>query len=336
MDRNRRRDAKPVDISIVIPLLDEKESLRPLTRKIQATMEADGRPYEIIFVDDGSTDGSDQVLADLHESDAAVKVIHFRRNFGKSAAYSAAFERAAGRYVVTMDADLQDEPAEIPGLIAKVEEGYDLVSGWKKKRQDSLAKVLPSRFFNWATRLFYGIPIHDFNCGLKAYRTEVVRDIKIYGELHRYIPVLAHLEGYRIGERPVRHHPRRFGVTKYGWTRLLKGFLDLLTVMYLGKFMGRPLHLFGTVGVILALSRMRGQRVYRVTLDSPREYPASIPPPLSRRVGHRVGSTVRMHRPDRRHDRKELEGQRELQRQEDTGLGSPYAPRDATSVETSG
>ena len=247
-------DAKPVDISIVIPLLDEKESLRPLTQKIQATMEADGRPYEVIFVDDGSTDGSDRVLADLHESDAAVKVIHFRRNFGKSAAYSAAFERAVGRYVVTMDADLQDEPAEIPGLIAQVEEGYDLVSGWKKKRQDSLAKVLPSRFFNWATRLFYGIPIHDFNCGLKAYRAEVVKDIKIYGELHRYIPVLAHLEGYRIGERPVRHHPRRFGVTKYGWTRLLKGFLDLLTVMYLGRFMGRPLHLFGTVGVILALA----------------------------------------------------------------------------------
>ncbi len=247
-------DAKPVDISIVIPLLDERESLRPLSQKIQATMEADGRPYEIIFVDDGSTDGSDRVLADLHESDAAVKVIQFRRNFGKSAAYSAAFERAAGRYVITMDADLQDEPAEIPGLIAKIEEGYDLVSGWKKKRQDPLAKVLPSRFFNWATRLFYGIPIHDFNCGLKAYRAEVVKDIEIYGELHRYIPVLAHLEGYRIGERPVRHHPRRFGVTKYGWTRLLKGFLDLLTVMYLGKFMGRPLHLFGTVGVILALS----------------------------------------------------------------------------------
>jgi glycosyltransferase involved in cell wall biosynthesis len=247
-------DAKPVDISIVIPLLDERESLRPLSQKIQATMEADGRPYEIIFVDDGSTDGSDRVLADLHESDAAVKVIQFRRNFGKSAAYSAAFERAAGRYVITMDADLQDEPAEIPGLIAKIEEGYDLVSGWKKKRQDPLAKVLPSRFFNWATRLFYGIPIHDFNCGLKAYRAEVVKDIEIYGELHRYIPVLAHLEGYRVGERPVRHHPRRFGVTKYGWTRLLKGFLDLLTVMYLGKFMGRPLHLFGTVGVILALS----------------------------------------------------------------------------------
>ncbi len=247
-------DAKPVAISIVIPLLDERESLRPLSQKIQATMEADGRPYEIIFVDDGSTDGSDRVLADLHESDAAVKVIQFRRNFGKSAAYSAAFERAAGRYVITMDADLQDEPAEIPGLIAKIEEGYDLVSGWKKKRQDPLAKVLPSRFFNWATRLLYGIPIHDFNCGLKAYRAEVVKDIEIYGELHRYIPVLAHLEGYRVGERPVRHHPRRFGVTKYGWTRLLKGFLDLLTVMYLGKFMGRPLHLFGTVGVILALA----------------------------------------------------------------------------------
>lgn len=241
-----------VEITIIIPLLNEKESLRPLHDKIQTTMAAYKRSYEVIFVDDGSRDGSADVLEELHEAYSEVKVIQFRRNFGKAAAYAVAFERAAGKYVITMDADLQDEPAEIPSLIAKIEEGYDLVSGWKKKRLDPLRKVIPSRFFNWVTGFLYGIPIHDFNCGLKAYRAEVVKDIKIYGELHRYIPVLAHLEGYRIAELEVQHHRRKFGVTKYGWTRLLKGFLDLLTVMYLGKYMGRPLHLFGMVGVILA------------------------------------------------------------------------------------
>ena len=241
-----------VEITIIIPLLDEKESLRPLHDKIQTAMAAYERSYEVIFVDDGSRDGSADVLEELHEAYSEVKVIQFRRNFGKAAAYAAAFERAAGKYVITMDADLQDEPAEIPSLIAKIEEGYDLVSGWKKKRLDPLRKVVPSRFFNWVTGILYGIPIHDFNCGLKAYRAEVVKDIKIYGELHRYIPVLAHLEGYRIAELEVQHHRRKFGVTKYGWTRLLKGFLDLLTVMYLGRYMGRPLHLFGMVGVILA------------------------------------------------------------------------------------
>lgn len=241
-----------VEITIIIPLLNEKESLRPLYDKIQTAMAAYKRSYEVIFVDDGSRDGSADVLEELHEAYSEVKVIQFRRNFGKAAAYAAAFEHAAGKYVITMDADLQDEPAEIPSLIAKIEEGYDLVSGWKKKRLDPLRKVIPSRFFNWVTGFLYGIPIHDFNCGLKAYQAEVVKDIKIYGELHRYIPVLAHLEGYRITELEVQHHRRKFGVTKYGWTRLLKGFLDLLTVMYLGKYMGRPLHLFGMVGIILA------------------------------------------------------------------------------------
>lgn len=250
---SRADSAQQAEISIVVPLLNEEESLDPLVEKIQATMADYGHAYEIIFVDDGSTDGSMRVLEELHAGNPEIKVIQFRRNFGKSAAYSAAFPRAVGRFVITMDADLQDDPGEIPNLIAKLEEGYDLVSGWKKKRFDPLGKTIPSRFFNWVTGRVSGIPIHDFNCGLKAYRREVVGDVKIYGELHRYIPVLAHLEGYRVGEIPVQHHARQFGVTKYGWGRLLKGFLDLLTVMYLGRYMGRPLHFFGTVGLILGV-----------------------------------------------------------------------------------
>ncbi|MDP6779524.1 MAG: glycosyltransferase family 2 protein [Candidatus Latescibacteria bacterium] len=248
--------ADAVEISIVIPLLNEEESLRPLAEGIRNSMREFGRSYEIIFVDDGSTDGSPAVLEELHGSQPEVKVIQFRRNFGKAAGYSAGFAQASGRIVITMDADLQDDPAEIPGLVAKLDSGYDLVSGWKKERNDPLGKTIPSKFFNWVTGRVSGISIHDFNCGLKAYRREVTSDIRIYGELHRYIPVLAHLEGYRIGEIPVQHHARRFGVTKYGWGRLLKGFLDLLTVMFLGRFMSRPLHLFGTVGVLLGVLGM--------------------------------------------------------------------------------
>ena len=250
------RQEAVVEISVVIPLLNEAESLRPLMHQIQETMAAYGHSYEVIFIDDGSTDGSMRVLEELHTSHPEVTVIQFRRNFAKAAAYTAGFQRATGRVIITMDADLQDDPAEIPNLVAKLDEGYDLVSGWKVKRFDPLGKTLPSRFFNWVTGRVSGIPIHDFNCGLKAYRREVVTDVKIYGELHRYIPVLAHLEGYRIGEIPVQHRSRQFGITKYGWGRLLKGFLDLLTVMYLGKYMGRPLHLFGTVGAILGVLGM--------------------------------------------------------------------------------
>jgi len=238
-------------VSIVVPLLNEEESLVPLSDRIRKVMSDYAVPYEIIFVDDGSTDGSMRVLEGLHERHPEVRVVQFRRNFGKAAAYTAGFARATGKYVVTMDADLQDDPAEVPTLIGKLEEGFDLVSGWKVKRHDPLGKTIPSRFFNWVTGRVSGIPIHDFNCGLKAYRRQVVDDVRVYGELHRYIPVLAHLEGYRVSEVPVRHHPREFGVTKYGWARLLKGFLDLLTVMYLGRYMERPLHLFGTLGVIL-------------------------------------------------------------------------------------
>lgn len=239
----------PLDLSIVIPLLNEEESLRPLFQKIDAAVGKLGLSYEVVFIDDGSTDGSMEVLKELHEKHDVVKIIQFRRNFGKAAAYSAAFSRVRGKYVVTMDADLQDDPAEIEHLIAKIEEGYDLVSGWKKKRHDPLGKTVPSKFFNWVTGYVSGIDIHDFNCGLKIYRREVTQDVKIYGELHRYIPVLAGLEGYRVSEIPVQHHARQFGTTKYGWSRLFKGFLDLLTVMYLGRYAGRPLHLFGVLGV---------------------------------------------------------------------------------------
>ena len=245
-------ETEPV-LSVVVPLLNEEDSLRPLMNKVTEAMVQLGYDYEVIFVDDGSTDGSFEELEKLHAEHRQVRVIRFRRNFGKAAAYAAAFPKARGRYIITMDADLQDDPNEIPNLIEKLEEGFDLVSGWKRRRFDPLGKTIPSKFFNWVTGRLSGISIHDFNCGLKAYRREVVNDVQIYGELHRYIPVLAHLEGYRIGEIPVQHHPRQFGVTKYGWARMLKGFLDLLTVMYLGRYMGRPLHLFGTMGIIFGL-----------------------------------------------------------------------------------
>jgi glycosyltransferase involved in cell wall biosynthesis len=248
-------DPQP-NLTLVIPLLNEEESLRPLMQQIRDVLAKEKLTYEVLFIDDGSTDGSITVLEELHNKYNEVQVIQFRRNFGKAAAYTAAFQRAKGTFVITMDADLQDDPAEIPHLLAKLDEGYDLVSGWKKKRFDPLGKTLPSKFFNWVTGRVSGIDIHDFNCGLKAYRNEVVKDVRVLGELHRYIPVLAHMEGYRVGEIPVQHHPRQFGVTKYGWGRLLKGFLDLLTVMYIGKYMGRPLHLFGTMGLIFGILGM--------------------------------------------------------------------------------
>lgn len=254
MTKNESNDV--LDLTLVIPLLNEEESLRPLIEKIRETLADLKMTYEVLFIDDGSTDGSMQVLEELHATYPEVHVIQFRRNFGKAAAYTAGFQRASGRFVITMDADLQDDPAEIPHLLAKLDEGYDLVSGWKKKRFDPMGKTLPSKFFNWVTGRVSGIKIHDFNCGLKAYRNEVVKDVRVFGELHRYIPVLANLEGYRVSEIPVQHHPRQFGVTKYGMGRLLKGFLDLLTVMYIGKYMGRPLHLFGTVGLIFGVLGM--------------------------------------------------------------------------------
>ncbi len=237
-------------VSVVVPLLNEEESLGELLDQIESVAKSMGKSYEVIFVDDGSTDRSFEVLRDLHRKRDHVKVIRFRRNFGKSAALSVGFKEAVGEFVVTMDADLQDDPAEIPELIAKMGDSYDLVSGWKKKRFDPLSKTLPSLFFNYVTGKVTGIPIHDFNCGLKAYRNVVVKSVNIHGELHRFIPVLAHWAGFRVTEKPVQHHPRKFGKTKYGISRFFNGFLDLLTVLFTTRYLRRPLHLFGVWGIV--------------------------------------------------------------------------------------
>jgi len=240
-------------ISIVIPLYNEAESLNELYAQIKEVTDANRYNYEIIFVDDGSDDGSLDVLKQLKRKDKNVKIISFRRNYGKSAALATGFEYAKGDVVITMDADLQDDPHEIPNLLKKLDEGYDLVSGWKKKRYDPITKTIPSRIFNFVVSTLTGIKIHDFNCGLKAYRKTVTQDIKVYGELHRYLPVLAHWAGYKIGEIVVQHHPRKYGKTKFGASRFLKGFLDLLTVMFTTRYFKRPLHLFGTLGILIFL-----------------------------------------------------------------------------------
>jgi glycosyltransferase involved in cell wall biosynthesis len=244
-------DSATPRLSIVIPVLDEEGSIPDLVDRIRSVCDGSGFSFEVLFVDDGSTDETWDVIRAMHERDARVAGIRFRRNYGKSAALAVGFERARGRYVVTMDGDLQDDPAEIPGLIALLETGYDLVSGWKKKRQDPLSKTVPSRFFNFVTRRIAGIPLHDFNCGLKAYRSEVVKTVKVYGELHRYIPLLAKWEGFdRITEKEVQHYPRRYGATKFGFERFLRGFLDLLSVTFLTRFASRPMHFFGTFGTL--------------------------------------------------------------------------------------
>lgn len=235
--------------SVVVPLFNERESLDELHRQLGAVLEGSVAGYEIIFVDDGSTDGSVEVLRALRERDRRVKIISFRRNYGKSAALSEGFRVCRGEIVITIDADLQDSPAEIPGLIDKLDEGYDLVSGWKAKRNDPLSKTAPSRLFNFVTSLVSGIRIHDFNCGLKAYRGEVVKNISVYGELHRFIPVLASWEGYRVAEKKVTHFERRFGRSKYGSKRFLNGLFDLMTVMFITRRASAPLHFFGRVAL---------------------------------------------------------------------------------------
>jgi glycosyltransferase involved in cell wall biosynthesis len=245
-------------ISIVIPLLNEEESLHELATRLheQLVSLAGSAPdaYEVIFIDDGSTDGSFAVLQELYAANSRMKTVRFRRNYGKSAALAVGFARAAGDIVITMDADLQDDPAELAALIAKLDEGYDLVSGWKRKRYDPWHKTMPSKLFNAVTSRVSGIKLHDFNCGLKAYRREVVKSVQIYGDMHRYIPALAHWEGFRVTEIPVQHHPRKYGVSKFGAKRLVTGFLDLLTVLFTTKYVKRPLHLFGTVGALIALA----------------------------------------------------------------------------------
>jgi glycosyltransferase involved in cell wall biosynthesis len=243
------------DITIVIPVFNEEESLKELHWQIRESLGGTGKRYEVIFIDDGSTDGSYRVMRDLKRMDHRhVKIVRFRRNYGKSAALSVGFEKAGGSIVVTMDSDLQDDPSEIPALIRKLNEGFDLVSGWKKVRRDPLSKRIPSRFFNFVTGLLTGIRIHDFNCGLKVYKREVVKTVKIYGELHRYVPVLAHWEGFTVGEMVVRHRARKFGKTKFGITRFWRGFLDLLTVLFTTRYFRKPLHLFGFWGLIATVA----------------------------------------------------------------------------------
>jgi glycosyltransferase involved in cell wall biosynthesis len=241
------------EISIVIPLYNEEQSLRELYDRIRSALNRGGR-FEVLFVDDGSTDGSMKVLHDLRQRDKRVKIIRFRRNYGKSAALAVGFAHADGDFVVTMDADLQDDPSEIPNLVNELKKGFDLVSGWKKRRRDPITKTIPSKFFNFITRMMTGIRLHDFNCGLKAYRKEVVKEVKLYGELHRYIPVLAHQMGFKIGEIAVQHNPRKYGKTKFGAGRFWKGFLDLLTVLFTTRYIQRPLHLFGFWGMIALLA----------------------------------------------------------------------------------
>lgn len=245
-----------MDISVVVPLYNEEESLPELFAWIKRVMEAHQFTYEVIFVNDGSSDGSWKIIENLAKDNASVKGISFRRNYGKSAALYCGFERAQGDVVITMDADLQDSPDEIPELYRMVkEEGYDLVSGWKKKRYDSkLAKNLPSKLFNATTRIISGIKLHDFNCGLKAYRKNVVKSIEVYGEMHRYVPYLAKNAGFKkIGEKVVIHQARKYGTTKFGLNRFVNGYLDLLTLWFLSTFGKKPMHFFGVVGSLMFL-----------------------------------------------------------------------------------
>jgi glycosyltransferase involved in cell wall biosynthesis len=237
-------------ISVVVPVHDEEESLAELHAELDGVF-ADGTrgSVELIFVDDGSRDHSWAVLRSLSERDPRVRAIRFRRNFGKAAALTAAFQAARGELVFTLDGDLQDDPAEIPRFLARLEEGYDVLSGWKKTRHDPWHKVYPSRVFNWMVSSLTGCRLHDHNCGFKLYRSAVLREIGLYGELHRFIPVLAHARGFRVGEVEVRHRPRRHGTSKYGYSRFFKGFLDLLTVRFLTRFSQRPLHVLGGIGL---------------------------------------------------------------------------------------
>ena len=240
-----------MEISIIVPLFNEDESLPHLAEWIDRVMEEHHFDYEVIMVDDGSKDRSWQVIEGLHEKNPRYKGVKFRRNYGKSAALNVGFGRASGDVVITMDADLQDSPDEVPELYRMIkEEGYDLVSGWKKKRYDSkLAKNIPSKFFNWTTRKMSGIKLHDFNCGLKAYRHDVVKSIEVYGEMHRYIPVIAKWAGFgNIGEKVVQHRKREFGVTKFGLNRFVNGYLDLMSIMFMSKFGKQPMHFFGLIG----------------------------------------------------------------------------------------
>ncbi len=240
-------------ISVVIPVHNEERSVALLLDELDSALEPLEEPWEAIFVDDGSTDGTFSALTRLHAAHERVQVVRLRRNFGKATALQAGFGRARGEQIVTIDGDLQDDPAEIPRLLAKLEEGFDLVSGWKTRRRDPWTRRTLSRLFNWVTGRISGLRLHDLNCGLKAYRVDVLRGLRIYGELHRFLPVLAHYQGFRVGELSVNHRPREHGRSRYGVERYLRGFLDLLTVSFIGRYRHRPLHLFGGFGLVLGL-----------------------------------------------------------------------------------
>lgn len=242
-----------ISISLVIPVFNEEESLSELENAIEKAL-SDKYSYEIYFIDDGSTDASWEKIKKLSSEKENVHGVSLSHNYGKSVALQVGFESAKGKYIVTMDSDLQDDPNEVPEMIALLEQGYDLVSGWKKERHDPISKTIPSKFFNFVTRKVAGIELHDFNCGLKAYRSEVIQNIYLYGELHRYIPMLAKREGFtRIAEKVVEHHPRKYGKTKFGLSRFMNGFLDLITISFVQKYLQKPMHFFGTIGVILLL-----------------------------------------------------------------------------------
>jgi glycosyltransferase involved in cell wall biosynthesis len=282
-----------MDISIVIPLLNEEESLPELMGWIKKVMDENHFSYEVIFIDDGSKDNSWNIILDLQKENESIKSVKFRRNYGKSAALNVGFQRVSGDVVITMDADLQDSPDEIPELYRMIkEENYDIVSGWKKVRYDSkIAKNIPSKVYNWAARKMSGIYLHDFNCGLKAYRLEVVKTIEVYGEMHRYIPVIAKWAGFEhIGEKVVIHQKRKYGVTKFGWNRFINGFLDLMSITFTSKFGKKPMHLFGLLGtlsfligfiltlyvIIVKMIHVFNETTYRQITDQPLFYLALL------------------------------------------------------------
>jgi glycosyltransferase involved in cell wall biosynthesis len=240
------------DISVIVPLFNEDESLPELTEWIERVMLANQYSYEVIFIDDGSTDQSWKVIEQLHDKNPHIKGIRFRRNYGKSAALNVGFQDCMGKVVITMDADLQDSPDEIPMLYKMIaDDGYDIVSGWKKKRYDPITKTLPTKLFNWATRKMSGLNLNDFNCGLKSYDSRVVKNIEVYNEMHRYIPVIAKWAGfYKITEKEVQHRARKYGTTKFGLERFINGFLDLLTIFFVSKFSKKPMHFFGVLGTL--------------------------------------------------------------------------------------
>ena len=267
-----------MDISVVVPLYNEEESLPDLVQWIDRVCKSEGLSYEIIMVDDGSTDGSWQVVESLKmQYGTSIKAIHFMRNYGKSAALYCGFEAAEGEVVYTMDADLQDSPDEIPAMRKMIlEEGYDLVSGWKRKRYDPIGKRLPSKFFNWTARKVSGIKLHDFNCGLKCYRKSVVKSIEVYGEMHRYIPILAKHAGFKhIGEKEVHHQARKYGVSKFGMERMVKGYLDLISVTFMSRFGRSPMYFFGGLGTLMFLVGgfttcwVIGSKIYKQIMDLP-------------------------------------------------------------------